>query len=197
MRTWLRMLRTELPVLRDLPDLSRPPLPRVGLRVGASARGWMLRLAAMVAVSALTGIAVQRTGMAPATWAFVLVPALVMALWPSQVVAHAAVIVSGILIAFDPHGPFDPVVFALIPLAYAAVRLTWWAERVAPAARVEIAALAVGVGRGCAFVGATLALGGAVFWIAGRPSAALVAIGGLGLVALSWLLFAARATRTR
>ena len=193
MTAWFRVLMTELPLLRDLPDLGERPLPRVAVTLGPTVPGWLLRAAAAVAAAAVLAIAAQGVGTSPGlAWAMVGIAAAIMAVWPSTAAAHTAVVVGGLLVALDAHGPFDPVVFALIPLAYATVRLAWWAERVAPAARIELAALGRGLGRGATLVGGTLALGGFAFLFAGRPSAIGVLAGGVALVALTWLVLAAR-----
>lgn len=193
MTTWFRMLVAELPLLRDLPDLGEPPLPRVGVSLGPAVSGWVLRVLAAVAAGGLLAVATQRTGMYGGFgWTVVGVATIVMAFWPTTGVAHAAVVVSGFLVALDGQGPFDPVVFGLIPLAYAAVRLAWWAERVALPARVELVALARGLGRGCALVGGTLAFGALVFVLVGQSSAVAVVAGGAALAVLGGLLIAAR-----
>lgn len=193
MTTWLRMLVAELPLLRDLPDLAERPLPRVGVSLGAAVPGWLLRAAAVIAVGGLLTVATQRTGMYPGLgWTIVGIAIAVTVVWPTTAFAHAAVVAAGFLIALDGQGPFDPVVFALIPLGYAAVRLAWWAERVSLAARVELAAFVPGLGRECAFVGGTLALGAVAFLLVGRPSAAGVVLGGVGLAALAWLVAVVR-----
>lgn len=196
MTTWLRLLAAELPLLRDLPDFAERPLPRVGVALGSSIPGWVLRAAAAIATGGLLAVAMQRTAVYPAFgWTIVSIVTAVMAIWPATPVAHAAVVAAGFLIALDGHGPFDPVVFALIPLGYAAVRLAWWAERVTLAARVELAAFVPGLGRGCAVVGGTLALGSLAFVLVGRPSAIAVLAGGAGLVALGAFLLVARPVR--
>ncbi|MFT4109303.1 hypothetical protein [Propionicimonas sp.] len=191
MRTWLRLARSELPLLRDLPDLSERPLPRVGLDLGRTVPGWSLRAAAVVATGADLAIAAQRSG--AADWlagTVVVVGVVVMALWPSTTAAYVATVVTGLLVAADGYGPFDPVVFGLVPLVWVCVRLAWWAERVALSARVEVAALARGIPRGMALVGGTLAVGALASLLAGRPSAVLVLAGGAALVALAGLAFA-------
>lgn len=197
MTTWLRMLAAELPLLRDLPDLADRPLPRVGVVLGPSLRGWMLRLAAAVGVGVLLVVATQRAAVAAGFgWTVVVAAVVVMAVRPSAMMAQVAVVVAGLLIGLDAYGPFDPVVFVLIPLAYTAVRLAWWAERVTLMARIELAALATGVPSGPVVLGGTLGLGAGVFLIAGRPFAPAVVVGGAALVVLSWAIFAQRDERT-
>ena len=178
MSTWLRMLVAELPVLRDL-ELGERPLPRVGVELGWSMPGWLLRVLAAVATGLLPAIATRRAGMDPAFgWTVTVVAAAVMALWPGTGVASIVLAISGFIVALDGQGPFDPVVFALIPLGYAAVRLGWWADRVSLVARVELAALARGLGRWAAVTIGTLGFATVAFALAGRPSAAGLVAGG-------------------
>lgn len=181
---WLRMLSDELPLLRDLPDFDARPLPRVVVSLGPTVPGWALRAAAAVLAGGLVGIASQRLEMAAGVaWTISVLAVAVMAIWASLTVAGGVVVLSGLLIAGGGHGPFDPVVLALIPLAYLLVRLAWWAERVSLPARVEWAALAVGVPRGIVLVGATVAFGA----LGGRPNPWAVVAGGVALVALAGL----------
>lgn len=197
MTTWFRMLFAELPLLRDLPDRERP-LPRVAVTLGSTVPGWLLRTAAAVASGGALAVGTQRLGMNGGfAWALVGIATVVMAIWPATAVAHMVLVVTGLLIALDGHGPFDPVVFALIPLAYAAVRLAWWAERVAPAARVEVAALRRGLGRGLALVCGTLGLAALAFLLAGEASTVAVTAGGVALIVLTWLVLAARRASSR
>ncbi|MGC3994323.1 MAG: hypothetical protein QM779_09495 [Propionicimonas sp.] len=193
MRTWLRLARAELPLLRDLPDFSERPLPRIGVDLGPTVPGWVLRAGAVVATGGCLVIATQRSGVAD--WlagVLVVVGVVVMALWPSMTAACTATVVTGLLVAADGYGPFDPVVFGLVPLVWVGIRLAWWAERVALPARVEVAALARGVPRGLVLVGGTLVVGALAFELAGRPSSVLVLIGGVALVVLAGLVFARR-----
>lgn len=194
MSTWLRMLVAELPVLRTL-ELGERPLPRVGVHLGWTVRGWLLRAAAAVATGALPAIATRRAGMDPAFgWTLTVVATAVMAFWPGTGVASIVLVISGFVIALDGRGPFDPVVFALIPLGYAAVRLGWWADRVSLVARVELAALARGLGRWVAATVGTLGLATVAFALAGRPSAWGLVAGGAALVVVVCLVAAARRT---
>ena len=192
MRMWLRMLRAQLPILRDLEPGERP-LPRVDVGLGWAVPGWRLRAAAALATGALLGIATRRAGLDPAFgWTATVIATTLMALWPATGVASVALAISGLVVAVDGRGPFDPIVFGLIPLGYAAVRLAWWAERVSVVARVELAALARGLGRWVAVTAATLVLGTLAFGLAGRPSALALVAGGAALVAVVWLVSAAR-----
>lgn len=189
MKRWLRMLFAELPLLRDLPALGDRPLPRVAAELGPFVPGWLLRLAAVAATAAMVALTAQRTTMiSELAWTITGVAAVLMAALPSTVVAHAAVVTAGLFVALGDHGPFDPVVFGLIPLAYVAVRLAWWAERVSLLARVEVAALARGLPRGLVLTGATAGFGALVFLITGHPNPVAVVGGGLGLVMLIWLM---------
>ncbi|MCB0912728.1 MAG: hypothetical protein KDB60_14035 [Propionibacteriaceae bacterium] len=191
--SWLRTARAELPLLRDLPDPGERRLPRVVVSLGPTVPGWVLRAAAPALAGALLLVAAQRLGMDPGlAWAIVWIAVAVTALWPSPGSASAAIVLAGLLIAADGYGPFDPVVLALIPLGYAAVRLAWWAQRVSLTARVEWAALARGVPQGLAVTGGTVAFGAVVFLLGGQPFALAVLAGGVALVALAWLLFARR-----
>lgn len=191
----LRLLMAELPVLRDLPDFGERPLPRVEADLGPAVPGWLLRAAAVLAAGTLVAVATQRTTMAEGlAWTLIGATAIVMAIIPSPAVAHAAVVAGGLFVAVGGHGPFDPVVFALIPLAYATVRLAWWAERVAPTARVEVAALARGLPGALALTGATMGFGALAFLLAGRPNPVLVVAGGVALIGLAWLVPAGRKT---
>lgn len=192
MKTWLQMPLAELPFLRDLPEAERP-LPRIDAELGRSVPGWLLRVAAVIATGAVLAVATRRAEMDPAFgWTVTVAAAAVMAFWPATGVANVTVVIGGFLIALDGHGPFDPIVFALIPLGYAAVRLAWWAERVSIVARVEVAALERGLGRWLAVTSATLALGAVAFALAGRPSAVALVAGGAAVVGLVWLVVAAR-----
>lgn len=190
LRTQLRMLTAELPLLQDLPDLVERRLPRVAVDLGPTVPGWLLRTGAVVATGACLVVAGQRSGVAG--WlagTLVVLAVALMALWPSTAVALVAAVVSGLLIAADAYGPFDPVVLGLVPLVWLSFRLAWWAQRVALTARVEVAALARGVPRGLALVGGTLATGAVAMLWAGRPSAVLVLVGGAALLGLSGLVF--------
>lgn len=190
MKRWLAMLAAELPLLRDLPDFTERPLPRIEADLGACLPGWALRAAAVVAASALVTIAAGRTVMAEAlAWALFLIAAGLMAALPSGAVGHLTVAASGLLVALGVHGPFDPVVFGLIPLAQLTVHLARRTEGVGLTARIELAALTHGLGRGLAFTAATLGFAGLVYLLAGRPSPVAVVAGGAALVVLSWLLF--------
>lgn len=189
MRRWLRVITAELPLLRDLPDFSQRPLPRVEVELGPSLPGWLLRLAAVLATASMVTVATGRTGMvAGLAGALIGSAAIMMATLPSAAVAHTAVVASGLFVAVGGHGPFDPVVFGLIPLGYLSVRLGWWAERATLTARVELAALAGGWRQWLAVVGGTLGLAGVVFVVAGHPSPIAVIVGGVALVALTWLV---------
>jgi len=193
MRGWLLMLRAELPLLRDLPESGERPLPRVAVPLGPSVPGWALRVASAVLAGVVLLVATGRVGMDPdVAWVVTGIVFGVMAVWPSPSSAQAVVVLAGLLVAWDPYGPFDPVVLALVPLAYSLVRLSWWAQRVSLIARIEWAALARGVPRGLVFVAGTVAFGALVFLLAGQPSALVVVAGGVALVVLSGLLFLRR-----
>lgn len=193
MRTWLLTLRAELPLLRDLPDPEARPLPRIGVVLGPTVPGWVLRAATSLASGLLLLIATGRLAMdAGVAWTLVWICVAVIAVWPSPSMALVAVVASGLFLALDGHGPFDPVVLGLIPLAYASVRLGWWAQRVSWTARVEWAALARGLPRGLAFVGGTVAVGALVLPLAGQPLGPAVVAGGAALAVLAWLVMARR-----
>ncbi len=190
MRRRLRALLAELPLLRDLPDFTERPLPRVGIELGPSVPGWVVRLAAVLAAAAMVAVAVGRTPMAAGlAWTLVGIAAVMMATLPSAAMGHTAVVAGGLFVALGGHGPFDPVVFGLIPLAHLTVRLGGWAERAALTARVELAALGRGWQRSLLVIAATLGLAGFAFVVAGHPSPIGVIVGGLALVGLTWLLF--------
>lgn len=190
MTSWLRLMMAELPLLRDLPDLGGRPLPRVTAELGPALPGWVLRLASVLATAALVAVATQRTSMvAGLTWTLIGGAAVVTAILPAAAVAHVVVVLSGLLVAFGGHGPFDPVVFGLIPLAHAVVRLGWWAERVTPTGRVEFRALTRGLRRDLLPVAATLGFGGLVYLVTGHPNPVAVIVGGTALVGLTWLVW--------
>jgi hypothetical protein len=187
MTRWLRMLARELPLLRHLPGPDDRALPRVAIETGPTVPGWLLRAVLVLVAAGIAAIVAWRVGMpAGLAWVTIAVAAAATATLPASV--HAVVVAAGVLVAAAGHGPFDPVVFPLLPLAYAGVRLAWWAERVAPGARVEAAALARGVPRAVALVGGTAGFGALVLLLAGQPSALVVVGGGAALVALTWLL---------
>lgn len=187
------MLRAELPLLRELPEPGVRRLPRVAVPLGPSLPGWALRVASAVLAGAVLLVATGRVGMDPGVaWTVAGIVVGVMAIWPAPTVAQGVVVLAGLFVAWDPYGPFDPVVLALVPPAYALVRLAWWAQRVSLTARIEWAALARGVPRGLAFVAGTVAFGAVVLLLAGRPSALVVVAGGAALVVLSGLLFLRR-----
>mgnify|MGYP001428763812 CR=1 FL=1 len=191
MKGWLRMFVAEMPFLRDLPDITERPLPQVEVSIGRSVPAWLLRIVLVVATTSLVALAAHRSIIADGmAWALIVAAGLAPLFLPSAAVVHVVVVIAGVCLATSPHGPFDPLVFALIPLAYFAVRLVRWNEGVALGARVELAALARGLGRGVGFVGATLAFGAVVFLIAGHPSPVAVVAAGLALVALAWTLIA-------
>ncbi|MEA4942876.1 MAG: hypothetical protein VB080_00415 [Propionicimonas sp.] len=190
MTSWLRMLVAELPLLRDLPDLGGRPLPRVEADLRPAVPGWLLRLALVLTTSVLVGLATQRAGMVSGlAWTLVGIAAVATVIVPTGTVAHLAVVASGLFVAVGGHGPFDPALFALIPLAYAAVRLAWWTQRVGFTTRVELAALIRGLPRGLALVGGTAGFGALILIATGHPSPVAVIAGGLALVVLAWLLF--------
>lgn len=200
MTGWLRMLMAELPLLRDLLDIGDRPLPRVEADLGPALPGWVVRAASLLVTATMVGIAAGRSAMpAGMAWTLVGIAAVVTAILPAAAVAHIAVVASGVFVALGGHGPFDPAVFALIPLAYASVRLAWWAERLPLTARIEISTLTHGLPRALAFTGGTLGLAGLAFLLAGRPNPLAVTAGGAALVALTWLVFVrlAPASRTR
>ncbi|MCW5953500.1 MAG: hypothetical protein KIT69_14695, partial [Propionibacteriaceae bacterium] len=144
MTRWLRMLAAELPLLRNLPDLGDRPLPRVAADIGPSIPGWSVRVASAGAAGAMVALTTQQAAMAAGlAWALAGITVVLIALLPAA--AHGAVVVSGLLLAMSEHGAFDPLVFLLIPLGYAAVRLAWWAERADLTARIELVALARGL----------------------------------------------------
>lgn len=187
MKRWLRLLMVELPFLRDLPDITERPLPRVEISVGRSVPGWLLRIASVLATTSMMALAAHRSILAEGlAWTLIVAAGLASAFLPSVVVTHIAVVMTGVCLAASPYGPFDPLVFGLIPLAYLAVRLARWNEGVALSARVELAVLAHGLPRGAGFVGATVVFGAVVFLIAGHPTPIAVVAGGLALVALAW-----------
>ncbi len=195
MTRWLRTLRAEIPVLARLPDQGWRPRPAVQVDLGPAVPGWALRALAAVATATLATICLQRAGVgAWLGWTIVVVATALMAVRPSTLVAQTTLVVSGLLFALAGSGPFDPVVFVLIPLGYTAHELAWWAERTAWTCRVELRALAAGHGRGLVLVAGAEALG-VVMWLAPRPSAALVVAGGVALVVLTWLVVGNRADR--
>ena len=195
MTRWLRTLRAEIPVLARLPDQGWRPRPAVQVDLGPAVPGWALRALAAVATATLATICLQRVGVgAWLGWTIVVVATALMAVRPSTLVAQTTLVVSGLLFALAGSGPFDPVVFVLIPLGYTAHELAWWAERTAWTCRVELRALAAGHGRGLVLVAGAEALG-VVMWLAPRPSAALVVAGGVALVVLTWLVVGNRADR--
>lgn len=186
---WLRMLRAELPLLRNLPDFGDRPLPRIEADLGPALPGWVVRAASVLVTATMVGIAAHRTTLAAGpAWSLVGMAAAATAILPAAAVAQVAVVASGLLLALGGHGPFDPAVFALVPLAYASVRLAWWSQRLPLAARVEIAALTRGLPRALAFTGGTLALAGVAFLLTGRPNPFAVVAGGAALVGLTWLV---------
>lgn len=198
MNRWLRMLMAELPLLRDLLDIGDRPLPRVGADLGPALPGWVVRAASVLVTATMVGIAAGRSAMAAGlTWTLVGIAAVVTAILPASAVAQVAVVASGLFVAVGGHGPFDPAVFALIPLAYASVRLAWWTERLPLIARVEVAALTRGLPRALAFTGGTLGLAGLAFLLAGRPNPLAVIAGGAALVVLTWLVFVRLAPASR
>ena len=195
MTRWLRTLRAEIPVLARLPDQGWRPRPAVQVDLGPAVPWWALRALAAVATATLATICLQRAGVgAWLGWTIVVVATALMAVRPSTLVAQTTLVVSGLLFALAGSGPFDPVVFVLIPLGYTAHELAWWAERTAWTCRVELRALAAGHGRGLVLVAGAAALG-VVMWLAPRPSAALVVAGGVALVVLTWLVVGNRADR--
>ena len=195
MTRWLRTLRAEIPVLARLPDQGWRPRPAVQVDLGPAVPVWALRALAAVATATLATICLQRSGVgAWLGWTIVVVATALMAVRPSTLVAQTTLVVSGLLFALAGSGPFDPVVFVLIPLGYTAHELAWWAERTAWTCRVELRALAAGHGRGMVLVAGAEALG-VVMWLAPRPSAALVVAGGVALVVLTWLVVGNRADR--
>lgn len=195
MTRWLRTLRAEIPVLARLPDQGWRPRPAVQVDLGLAVPGWALRALAAVATATLATICLQRSGVgAWLGWTIVVVATALMAVRPSTLVAQTTLVVSGLLFALAGSGPFDPVVFVLIPLGYTAHELAWWAERTAWTCRVELRALAAGHGRGLVLVAGAEALG-VVMWLAPRPSASLVVAGGVALVVLTWLVVGNRADR--
>lgn len=195
MTRWLRTLRAEIPVLARLPDQGWRPRPAVQVDLGPAVPGWALRALAAVATATLATICLQRSGVgAWLGWTIVVVATALMAVRPSTLVAQTTLVVSGLLFALAGSGPFDPVVFVLIPLGYTAHELAWWAERTDWTCRVELRALAAGHGRGLVLVAGAEALG-VVMWLAPRPSAALVVAGGVALVVLTWLVVGNRADR--
>ncbi len=190
MNRWLRMLAAELPLLRNLLDIGDRPLPHVGADLGPALPGWVLRAASVLVTATMVGIAAGRSALAGGlAWTLVGIAAVVTAILPAPAVAQVAVVASGLFVAVGDHGPFDPAVFALIPLAYSSVRLAWWTERLPLTARVEIAVLSRGLPRALAFTGGTLGLAALAFLLAGRPNPLAVIAGGAALVALTWLVF--------
>lgn len=165
------------------------PLPQIEVSLGPAVSGWVLRTAAVLTTGGFALACVQRAGLIEwLAWVIVLLASVVMAIWTASVVAHSTVVIAGVLLTLS-HGPFDPIVFWLIPLAYLAGRCAWWAERVALSGRVELAALAVGLPRDLAVVVGTLALGAVVLLVPGQ-SAVLMIVGGVAAVLLAWLVFA-------
>ena len=141
MTRWLRTLRAEIPVLARLPDQGWRPRPAVQVDLGPAVPGWALRALAAVATATLATICLQRSGVgAWLGWTIVVVATALMAVRPSTLVAQTTLVVSGLLFALAGSGPFDPVVFVLIPLGYTAHELAWWAERTAWTCRVELRA---------------------------------------------------------
>ena len=53
MTVWFRLLLAELPLLRDLPDVTGRPLPRVTVALGPAVPGWVLRAAASISSTIL------------------------------------------------------------------------------------------------------------------------------------------------
>lgn len=194
MIAWLRTLRAEFPLLGRLPDQGGRTRPPIAVDLGPTVSGWVLRTLAVVATAALATICMQRSGVgAGLGWTIVTLATVLMAVRPSTFVAQTTLVVSGLLLCLSA-GPFDPLVFVLIPLGYAAHQLAWWADRTALSCRVELSALVGGLGRGLALVAGTASLG-VVVWLAPRPSDALVVAGGVALVALTWLVVGNRADR--
>lgn len=163
------------------------PLPHVTVEHGRSVPGWVLRVAFMLCVPALVLATASRTA---AGTGFVAALVAVLTVWaalrPGPGSSYGAVVACALLLLGAP-GPFDPAALALAALAYAVVRLGWWASHVGLPTRVELAALAHAGARDAVVVGATTVVGAVAWAVAGRPVGALVALGTAALAALAWL----------
>lgn len=151
--------------------------------------GAVLRVAAVVSVTSLVGVAATRTTLLPGV---VLAVVAGMALWalvrPGHVPAHVAVAVAALLLLGSTTGPFDPTVLWLVPLAYVTVRLGWWAGQVGWRTRVEVAALRRTGSRDGMVLGVALVVGCLGWAASGATVAALVLLGGAALLVLAWSL---------
>lgn len=163
------------------------PLPRVTVEHDRSVPGWVLRAAFVLGVPALVLATASRTTVLPGLVA-ALAAALTVwaALRPGPSSAHGTVLACGLLLLGAP-GPFDPAAPALAALAYAVVRLGWWASHVGPRTRVELAALVRAGSRDVVIIGATALVGALAWALAGRPVGALVVLGTVALAAVAWL----------
>ena len=164
-------------------------LPVVRVEHVPAVPGLVLRAAAAVAVAALVWAAASRTTLMAG---LVLTAVAGAALWalarPGQLPAHVAVVLSALLLLGSASTPFDPAVLWLAPLAYLAVRLSWWAGHVGWRTRVEVAVLGRSGSRDLVVAGVTSAVGALAWAVSGAALAGLVLLGGAALLALAWWL---------
>lgn len=163
------------------------PLPWVKVEHGPAVPGWTLRAVFVLAVPALVLLAASRTAVPTGLVATIVAGLAAWALLrPGAGTAHGAVVAAALLLTGAP-APFDPAALWLAVLGYAVVRLGWWASHTGLRARVELAALGRAASRDAVVAVATIAVGMLAWAVAGRPVAALVALGTAALAAVAWL----------
>ncbi|MGN7701270.1 hypothetical protein [Cellulosimicrobium sp. 22601] len=166
------------------------PRPRLEVETGRAVAGWWPRVVLLVLATAFTGAALQTTGLAPSfVWGTAVALGTATAFLPAPPVPHVLVLLGGLLLIVEGDGPFDPVVFALLPLGHLVLRAAWWADHVPPDARAELRAVLPDLRRVVVLQAALLVVALGVQAVTAREvsSAVATALGGvvvLGLVLL-------------
>lgn len=184
-----RHLPRSLPDLLDRFGLQREQLPRVTTSTRPTHGGWAFTAGQVLTTTALL------TAAAPPGWRthglfLTGLAALVTlaVLRPAAGSAGLLLTIAGGLLWISGDSPLDPRVFWLAPIGYLLWRTTWWAARVSPSARVEVAATFAGWRRDAMVLAATELLALAAWGVTRLPGlGAAVLVGALALAALTVL----------
>ncbi|WP_265521209.1 hypothetical protein [Oerskovia flava] len=163
--------------------------PAVETDAGPFLTWWHVRAALAVVTGALVVTSLHRLVTDPIVLGLIaLGVAALVVLRPAVPTPHLVVAGAGAVLLIGGT-TFDPWVLALLPLAYATVRLAWWAAHLTVGARMERAALGGDLRRGAVVVGASEALGLLALLASGLPrTPAAVVLGAVAIAALALLL---------
>ncbi|MCR1984417.1 hypothetical protein NSA53_19475 [Cellulosimicrobium cellulans] len=129
-----------MPVRRE--TVTAGPPPRLVVETAPTFPAWAARAALLLLATGFAAAALQTTGLAPSfVWGVAVGLGIVTAFLPAPPVPHLLIFVGGVVLLAEGSAPFDPAVFALLPLGQLVLRAAWWSDHVPPGARAELRAL--------------------------------------------------------